>query len=308
MTYLHHETPLIDSPILSSLHQGNVFLKMESSQPCHSFKIRGVGLLCQNAFNSGIRKFVSSSGGNAGLATAYASRKLGAEVKIFVPVTTSLEVIARLKLEGAEVIVRGQFWDEAHQHAIQEAESTQAKLVHPFDDPELWQGHSSLIKEVHAKNVTPDAVLLSVGGGGLLCGVLEGLHSVGWSHIPVIAVETEGADSFAQSYKAKKIIELEKIQSLATSLGARKVATTAFQWLSKHDIRPVTVSDKLAVNACISFSNDHKVIVEPACGVVLSTIYNRHPALAGFKNLLVVVCGGIGASIDKLISWQQMHH
>ena len=110
---------------------------MDSLQPSHSFKLRGVGYLCQNAYKNGYRNLVSSSSGNAGLATAYAGRVLGMKVRIFVPLTTSAEVIKRLEQEGAKVSVVGNVWDEAHAAAIEEARVTKAMLVHPFDKSEL---------------------------------------------------------------------------------------------------------------------------------------------------------------------------
>jgi L-serine/L-threonine ammonia-lyase len=85
--------------------------------------------------------------------------------------------------------------------------------VHPFDHPDIWQGHSSIVAELNHQlhGAKPDAIILSVGGGGLLNGVVEGLQAVGWGDVPVVAVETEGADSFAAACKAGKLVTLPAI-------------------------------------------------------------------------------------------------
>src|SRR5690606_5143544 len=122
----------------------------------------------------GRKRFVSSSAGNAGLAVAYAGRCLSIPVTVFVPETASERAIALIRQEGAEVVVHGPSWQEANERAL-EALGPDAALLHPFDDPMLWTGHATMIDEVARAGGAFDAVILSVGGGGLLCGVAEGL-------------------------------------------------------------------------------------------------------------------------------------
>ena len=228
MKRLHLETPLIESPALSASAGRSVWLKMEALQPTGSFKIRGVGAACQEYARRGATRFLSSSGGNAGIAVAHAGRHLGLPVVVVVPETTTERAIALIEREGAKIVVHGASWQEANAHALSRVEESDA-FLHPFDDPLLWQGHASLIDEVVRSDVRPDVVVLSVGGGGLLCGVVEGLQRHGWNDVPVVAVETEGADSLAQSLRAGRRVELAAITSLATSLGARQVGEQAFR-------------------------------------------------------------------------------
>ncbi|TDA49312.1 pyridoxal-phosphate dependent enzyme, partial [Burkholderia pyrrocinia] len=108
-------------------------------------------------------------------------------------------------------------------------------FVHPFDDPVLWQGHATMIDEMAADEMAavgpkPDAVVLAVGGGGLLCGVLEGLARNGWHDVPVVAAETEGADCYARSVAQGRPVELPEITSIATSLGAKRPCDAAVEW------------------------------------------------------------------------------
>src|SRR5438067_2492497 len=111
--YLHIKTPLIVSPILSKIVGREVYLKLENCQPSHSFKLRGIGLLCCESARKGATRFISSSGGNAGLAAAYAGKMLNIQTTVFVPESTPKFMRDRIQLEGAEVVVKGRVWDEA---------------------------------------------------------------------------------------------------------------------------------------------------------------------------------------------------
>ena len=139
---------------------------MEAMQPPGSFKIRGVGLACQEYSRRGAARFISSSGGNAGIAVAYAGRHLGVPVTVVVPQTTE-RAGTLLRQENADVIVSGASWQGANALA-QSMVGERDAFLHPFDDPLLWRGHSSMVDEVVRAGLRPDAVVLSVGAGGLL--------------------------------------------------------------------------------------------------------------------------------------------
>lgn len=296
---LHIQTPLLTSRSLGLAAGATVLLKLDALQPPGSFKIRGIGYACETHARQGKQRFISSSGGNAGIAVAYAARQLGLPAVVVVPQTTTQRAKDLIAMEGAEVIVHGATWQEANGMALSLVGATDA-FIHPFDDPLLWTGHATIIDEVVTAGEQPDAVVLSVGGGGLLCGVHEGLHRNGLGHVPIIAVVTEGADSFAQSVKAGKRIELDAIRSVATSLGAKQVSEQAFKLAQSADIRSVTVTDAAAVTACRRFLDDHRVLVEPACGASLAPVYDHASVLEGFRKILVIVCGGAGVTVGQL--------
>lgn len=299
---LHIETPLLESIPLSLGAGRSVWLKMDALQPSGSFKTRGVGHACETYLAQGARRFVSSSGGNAGLAVAYAGRRLKVPVTVIVPQTTTDRAKELLRLENAEVIVHGASWQEANALARSLVGASDA-FVHPFDDPLLWEGHATLVDEVFRAGLKPDAVVLSVGGGGLLSGVVQGLHRNGWGQVPVIAVETAGAASFHAAQKAGHTVELEYITSIATSLGAKRVCEQALQWSKVHPIHSVVVSDASALSACERFLDDHRVLVEPACGASLALAYEKAAELAPFGTVLVVVCGGATCTLDQIRAW-----
>ncbi|MEG2031113.1 MAG: pyridoxal-phosphate dependent enzyme [Janthinobacterium sp.] len=299
---LHIETPLLNSRALSLHSERAVWLKLEALQPPGSFKIRGIGLACEEYARRGARRFISSSGGNAGIAVAYAGRQLGIPVVVVVPETTSERARALIVQEGAEVIVHGAAWQEAN--ALAQAMLTpQDAFLHPFDDPLLWQGHAGMIDEVARAGVKPDAVVLSVGGGGLLAGVAEGLQRNGWDDVALVAVETEGAASLAAAVAAREHVALPAVSSIATSLAARQVCAQAFAVSQARLLHSVVVSDRQAVAACQRFIDDHRLVVEPACGAALAAVYGQVPQLAPYASVLVIVCGGVTATTRQLDHW-----
>lgn len=305
MQKLYIETPLLESTPLSRLLGIPVSLKMEALQPSGSFKNRGIGHLCLAYANQGAKCFISSSGGNAGLAVAYSGRNLQIPVKVVVPTTTLPVMIEKIRMEQAEVIVKGADWNEADQYARGLLSEKGNFYISPFDHPLIWEGHSSIIEEVYKTGNKPGVVIVAVGGGGLFCGVVEGLHKVGWGDVPVVTVETQGAASFAASMQAGKVVRLEKIDTIATSLGAKEIAAKAFEWTKKHTVYSEIVTDRAAVEAALRFADDHRILVEPACGAPLSLIYDRSLLLRKFSSVLMVVCGGSGVTRSMLSSWKE---
>ncbi|OGR18243.1 MAG: serine dehydratase [Desulfobacterales bacterium GWB2_56_26] len=299
---LHIKTPLVASRPLSVIAGCSVWLKLEALQPSGSFKLRGIGHACETYLAQGARRFISSSGGNAGLAVAYAGRLLKVPVTVVIPETTTARAKELLCLENAEVVVHGASWQEANDFA-QSLLGAEDAFIHPFDDPLLWHGHASLIDEVASCGLKPNAIVLSVGGGGLLSGVVEGLHRNGWNNVPAIAVETAGAESFHEAVTAGHPVELARISSIATSLGAKRVCEKAVWWSKEHPIRSVVVSDQSALSASERFLADHRLLVEPACGASLALAYEKSPELEGLDTILIVVCGGATATLDQIRAW-----
>jgi len=298
MKPLYIQTPLLQSQYLKNKLDKNVFFKMEALQPSGSFKIRGISVVCQSEKEAGRTAFVASSGGNAGVAVAYSGMKLNVPTTIFIPSTSHPIYINTIESYGAKVIVAGDVWDAAHEAATMFSKEHNAAYIHPFDHPLLWKGHSTLMDEVSVQefNSPPDAVILSVGGGGLACGVLEGMHRIGWHDVPLIAVETKGADSFSASLKAGELVTLPKILSRATSLGARRVTERLMTWSREHPIQSVVVTDEEAETGSRLFAKDKRVLVELSSGASLSLVYQEHSVLQPFQTILVIVCGGINIS------------
>ncbi|XP_006877029.1 PREDICTED: L-serine dehydratase/L-threonine deaminase [Chrysochloris asiatica] len=307
---LHVNTPIRDSMSMSKMAGTTVYLKMDSAQPSGSFKIRGIGHLCKMWAEKGCEHFVCSSAGNAGMAAAYAARKLGIPATIVVPSTTPDVTIERLKNEGAMVKVVGETLDEAFELAKTLAKNSPGWVyIPPFDDPLIWEGHTSIVKELkETLSAKPGAIILSVGGGGLLCGVVQGLQEVGWKDVPVIAMETIGAHSFHAATSAGKLVSLPKITSVAKALGVKTVAPQALKLFKEHPIFSEVVSDQEAVAALEKFVDDEKILVEPACGAALAAVYSQVvQKLQGegklrtpLASVVIIVCGGSNISLAQL--------
>lgn len=298
---LHHATPLFLDHHLSAVLGKRVYFKMDCYQPTGSFKVRGIGRLCQQARAEGYRRFVIASGGNAGLATAYAGWKLGIPTTVVLPRRTPLHVQTNIRALGAEVLLYGAVWDESHAYALTLAEAPDALYVPPFDHPVLWEGHASVIEECAAElTEAPDAVVVAVGGGGYFLGVLEGLKRVGWTQTTVYTAETKGADALFQSVQQGERVTLSGITSIASSLGAKQVAQAAYEGAQQTHVHSYTVTDAEALVACKSFLDNWGSLVEPACGAALAAVYPRSDLLDGVETVLVLVCGGRSWRVEQL--------
>ncbi len=310
LTDLYTPTPLWPSPPLSAALGRPVLLKLEAFQPTGSFKARGMGAACLAAAERGARRLVCASGGNAGLAVAAAGRALGLPVTVVVfesAAPRAKELIAR---EGAELRIAGRDFAAAYA-AAQDFVGDDGAFIHPFDDPAVWRGNATLVDEIAAAGVRPGAVALSVGGGGLLAGVVEGMRAHGWADVPVLAAETEGAASFAAAVQAGRLVSLERIDTIAATLGATTVCARALELAQQHPITPWVVSDGEALDACLRFADDHRLLVEPACGAALAPVYAAAAPLAARPRegalegpVVVVVCGGAGVTLGQLEQWQ----
>ncbi|KAL2767749.1 serine dehydratase-like, partial [Daubentonia madagascariensis] len=305
----HMVTPVLESWALSQVAGMTVFLKCENMQPTGSFKIRGIGHFCQEMAKDGCRHLVCPSGGNAGIAAAYAARKLGIPATIVLPKSASQQVVRRLQGQRAEVELIGQVWDVANLRAQELAKRDGWVNVSPFDHPLIWEGHASLVRELKAALGTPPgALVLAVGGGGLLAGVVAGLVEVGWQHVPIIAMETHGAHCFNAAIRAGRQVTLPDITSVAKSLGAKTVAARALACTRECQILSEVVEDAEAVSAVQRFLDDERMLVEPACGAALAAIYSgilgrlqaEGRLHSGLTSVVVIVCGGNGIDSQQL--------
>ncbi|XP_034261927.1 L-serine dehydratase/L-threonine deaminase-like [Pantherophis guttatus] len=307
---LHVTTPLRESIPLSKLAGTKVYLKLECAQPTASFKIRGIGNFCKTWVERGCKHLVTSSGGNAGLAVAYSARKLGIPATIYVPSCTPAFTIERLKEEGSSVYVEGEILADSTKAAKELVKNNPEWVyVPPFDDPLIWEGHMSLVREMKEQMASkPGAIALSVGGGGMLCGVIQGLREVGWEDVPVVALETKGAHSLNAALEAGKLVTLPQITSVATTLGVSIVAAETLKLAQEHPTFSVVVTDQEAVEAIEKFVDDEKILVEPACGAALAIVYSGRvqnlqaegKLTPQLESLVVIVCGGNNITLAQL--------
>ncbi|KAJ1655812.1 catabolic L-serine/threonine dehydratase [Dispira simplex] len=310
-TALHAPVPLLHSTALSLLVGCNVWLKLENLQPTGSFKIRGIGLAARHAvLERGSQHLVTASTGNAGLALAYAGRQLDVPTTVFLPISTSSTIRKRIESEGATVKVVGESIDHAIDYAqkfANEQQNPPAHFIHPFNNPQVQQGHGTIIPELthQLPDGSPDALLCGVGGGGLLAGIIMGLQEHCWSKVPVFAVETHGSNVFQTSRVNGELRPLPKCETLASSLRSKYLSPRAFELSASHPVIPIAISDAMAANASQQFADQHQMMVEPACGAVLSLLYSgvirdMIPNLQPSSHVVVILAGGIDISVDML--------
>ncbi|TWU74202.1 hypothetical protein ED733_002494 [Metarhizium rileyi] len=343
------ETPLIKSATLSAAAGCNIFLKLENLQPSGSFKSRGIGNYLvskldavRSSSTSSAKKphFYCSSGGNAGLACIHGAITLDCEATIVVPISTTPFMIGKLRAAGAtEVIQKGASWQEADKYLTEtlmadaEARGEAAIYVPPFDAQQIWDGNAGITKEIVRQlpvlerhypiktaaangdgNVATsapaiDAIVCSVGGGGLFAGIMQGVDEMELRQTKVIAVETEGADSLSQAIAQQKLVTLPAITSLATSLGARRVCQRAFEYGMRDTVVSVVLPDSEAIGACKRFLDEERLLVELACGVCPAVCYNGQlkKLVPGFNEnsvVVLVICGGSNMSFEIMDNYK----
>jgi L-serine/L-threonine ammonia-lyase len=162
-----------------------------------------------------------------------------------------------------------------------------------------------MIDEIARDGIKPGALVLSVGGGGLLCGAVAGMQRLGWSDVPILAMETRGAESFAAALDAGKVVRLPAITSVASSLGARQVCDQALLSAQRHPVISDVISDAAAVGGCETLLREHRILVEPACGAAVAGITQSAEYLADAESVLIIVCGGVTMTPEGLLQHGQ---
>jgi L-serine/L-threonine ammonia-lyase len=254
--------------------------------------------------------FYCTSGGNAGLAAVVAAKKYGYPSTVVVPMTTRAAMIQKLRAAGATNVMQvGDSWMEADAWLKENllANDSNGVYVPPFDHPWIFEGATSLVEELNAQlhGDEPDAIVCSVGGGGLFCGIMQGIDEYKWTKTQVLAIETIGADSLNNSLRKGVNTTMTKISSIATSLGAKRVANATFEYAQRKHVTSAVVSDAHAAMGCWRFADDERILIEPACGASVATCYNGMlkkllPELTPESKVAIIVCGGSAISTELL--------
>ncbi|KAH9860461.1 hypothetical protein J1614_011792 [Plenodomus biglobosus] len=314
------QTPLRESYALSEAAGCRVFLKLENLQPSGSFKSRGIGnyiLRRLEELPQGSRPHIfASSGGNAGLAAVHSARALGLNCTVVVPTATASLMVSKLRAAGAyEVIQHGAAWKNAdtylREHVMPYAQ-TETIYCPPFDHPDIWQGNSTVMHEIAAQlpGSTPDVIICSVGGGGLINGICQAMDELCMYTPTVLALETAGADSLATSLKARELVTLDKITSQATSLGCARVTDATFKYGQRSNVRSVVLPDAEAAMGCWRLADDERIMVELACGINVALCYDGRLEKALGRpvrpddKVVIVLCGGSNVTSKMLYEWR----
>lgn len=308
--------------------------KNELEQPSGSFKLRGMSKLIASAVEKAQAEgsknvqIYTSSGGNAGIAAAYASRHHNLPCKVVLPVTAKQAALDALTSLGATVIVHGAHWGEADAYLREEVmkkdqvanPDTISVYCHPFDNQILWDGHADLVddlanqlEDLDVKPANVKGIVCSCGGGGLYNGVVTGLkRNPQLSNVPVLVLETNQTPAFYNSVKAGKPVVLPKVETLSSSLGSPYISESTWEFFNSHSTFVETLDDLDAVQGAIDYYEDFGAFVEPACGVTMAVANRKQELLSVFGDLgpddviVFIVCGGSGVVAETLDSYREL--
>lgn len=263
-----------------------VWLKLEHMQSSGSFKARGMlnRLLSHTIPAGGV---IVASGGNAGIATAAAARELGVRCEVFVPTISSPAKQARLRELGAELVVTGAAYADALEACLARQKETGALLTHAYDQPEVIAGAGTVAKEIEEQGGgLPAALLVSVGGGGLIAGIAAWCEG----RTRVVALEPELAPTLHRAREAGEPVDVQVSGIAADALGAKRIGALGWEIAQRHVAQSLLVSDAAIRNAQLTLWKEFKLAVEPAAALGLAALQEKvfEP---GDGPVCLLVCG-----------------
>jgi threonine dehydratase len=278
-------TPVIELPA-GSLGVGSALaLKLESLQVSGTFKGRGAfhKLLASTVPPAGV---IAASGGNHGVAVAYAARALGHKAEIFVPTISSSAKVARLRHYGAVVHQVGTVYAEARVASEKRAAETGALMVQAYEDPVVFAGAGSVALEF-AEQATFDTLLVAVGGGGLIAGCAAAIGA----GTKIIAVETEGTPTLHEALRAGHPVEVKISGIAADALGASRIGVPNFEVAQKLVRESVLVTDDAVREAQRALWDELHVVAEPSGATGLAALMAGAYRPAPGERVATLICG-----------------
>lgn len=280
-------TPVLDAG-------GGLTFKLEYVQHAGSFKTRGMLNRMLAAGPLPAAGVVAASGGNAGLAAAYAARELGAPAEVFVPETAPPVKVAKLAKLGARVAQVGREYADAYAAAVVHAEATGAAFCHAYDDPHMVAGNGTLGLELRDQLDGFDTVLVAVGGGGLVAGVAAALHDVA----TVVAVEPETSAALHAALAAGQPVDVPVSGVAADSLGARRAGTIAYRTAVACGMPSLLVDDQAIVDARRRLWEDYRIAVEHGTAAAYAALTAGAYVPAPGERVVVLLCGANTSPAD----------
>ncbi|MCC6579980.1 MAG: threonine ammonia-lyase [Phycisphaeraceae bacterium] len=289
-------TPCPRSYLLSELLGCNVHCKLDYLQHTGSFKERGVANALAHVEPGG-RGVIAASAGNHALALAYHGRQRGIPVTVVMPIFAPLIKVATCKRLGACVVQEGSSFAEAAAHARMLGKRDQLTYIHGFNNPHVIAGQGTLGLEILEQVPDVDAVIVPVGGGGLIAGVATAIKSLS-PRVRIIGVEPERNPLFSQSLTQGEPVTLPIVPTLADGLAVGRMGDVSFAAAAKVVDRVVSVDESQLALAVLRLLELEKAVVEGAGASSLAAMLSgKLPELAG-KTVVLPLCGG---NIDPLV-------
>ncbi len=283
------ETKLLYSPYFSERTGNKVYLKPENMQVTGAYKIRGayykISTLSEEERSKGL---ITASAGNHAQGVAYAAKAYGVKAVIVMPTTTPLMKVERTKSYGAEVVLHGDVYDEACEHAYKLAEKHGYTFIHPFDDLAVATGQGTIAMEIVKELPLVDYILVPIGGGGLSTGVST-LAKLLNPNIKVIGVEPAGANCMQVSLKNKKVTTLPMVSTIADGTAVKTPGTKIFPYIQKNLDDIITVTDDELIGAFLDIVENHKMVVENSGLLTVAAL--NHLNVKG-KKIVSILSGG----------------
>ena len=256
------ETKLKYSEYFSNQTGNKVYFKPENMQYTGAYKVRGayykISTLSEEDRAKGI---ITASAGNHAQGVAYAAKLYNAKAVIVMPTNTPLIKINRTKSYGAEVVLYGDVYDDACEHALKLAEEHGYTFIHAFNDLDVACGQGSIAMEIIKELPTVDYILCPIGGGGLCTGVST-LAKMLNPKIKVIGVEPEGANCMQESLKADHVVSLPSVSTIADGTAVRTPGDKLFPYIKANVDEIITVPDDELIGAFLDMIENHKMVVE----------------------------------------------
>ena len=285
------ETKLIYSHHFSKETGNEVYLKPENMQRTGAYKVRGayykISTLTDEERSHGL---ITASAGNHAQGVAYAARKYGVSATIVMPTTTPLIKVERTKEQGAEVVLAGDVYDEAYEHALKLAEERSLTFIHPFNDPILAAGQGSIAMEIVQELPLVDIILVPIGGGGLATGVST-LAKMLNPRISVIGVEPAGAACMKASLEAGHVVKLPSVNTIADGTAVLEPGDQIFPYIQENIDDIITVEDDELIVAFLDMVESHKMIVENSGLLTVAAL--KHSNVQGKKEVSILSGGNM---------------
>jgi threonine dehydratase len=284
-------SPLSYSETISRMTSNKVYFKLDNLQMTGSFKERGaLNRLLSLTQDEAERGVIAASAGNHGMAVAFHSRRLNVESTIVMPLHAPLIKVGRVRLYGAHTLLYGEDYDGAFTEAQRLSQARGLTLLHAFNDPTIIAGQGTIALELYEQNPHLDAIIVPVGGGGLIAGIALVLKVLN-PHIRIIGVQAEAIPSMKAALEKGAPISLEPATTIADGIAVRKVGETALDLVEKHVDEIVTVTEGEIANAVLLLLEIEKTVAEGAAAAPLAALINKKVNLIG-KNVALIVSGG----------------
>ena len=256
------ETKLVYSEYFSAQTGNKVFFKPENMQYTGAYKVRGayykIHTLTEEEKSKGL---ITASAGNHAQGVAYAAKLASVKATVVMPTTTPLMKVNRTKSYGADVVLEGDVFDEACDHAYKLAEEFGYTFVHPFDDLDVATGQGTIAMEIIKELPTVDYILVPIGGGGLCTGVST-LAKLLNPKIKVIGVEPAGANCMQVSLKEGKVVGLPQVNTIADGTAVKRPGEKLFPYIQENVDNIITIEDSELIVAFLDMVENHKMVVE----------------------------------------------